>query len=1206
MSFTERKNFKQFSQSLIGLKLKKNKIKNREENNKQDNNDDQLEILLNKLKTSQMKIKNISNSLLGDAYLSTSNLNPTKNEININNIPLVESQLIVIEEENEDNNNIINTNKNNNNNFINTNNDNNNIINTNNNNNIINNNKNNIFIKNKKNNNLYNSNIYNKNNYFDNDNNNNINLSPNKLKSVSKSAINNFVPKNIIDDDIDTNVDFTIINYFKYNDKEEIFAEKKEIEKKKIEEELLRRKKENENLKKEIEEIKKQREEQERKNKENEEKIKKQKEEEKNELLRKQEEEEEKEKERKLNEEEIRLQREILEKEDEEEKKIQRIKQERLEREKKERLEKERKEKEKREKENLENNNLNKEIDLNNKKENKILDDDIEIEEISNSNFEEITTNKINNNIFKQQPQNIINDKLENDNINNKESSSNEDIKLKSINPKTEKEIENRKKQNEDLISKLNENEKKEIEQVINNIYSFDTNNPDLSNKDSFYIIKSLDKNDIELKDLIEDFEEEIINPDNKKMNKKRRKNFLNKNYFNYKIEFNSQFEQFLSSNRLPHPNYMYKAFKSCNFNEELPHLKNNFEETIFQENNLIDNILSPISNLENFETFVYKYSCHDNYKLMISANKNFNLWRKCLFDGNSFYRVFMFCLIENYIINNNIKDLEILIAELIYEKNIDLYNENNIDSQTFLIILSGLRNYLKENQIEKAYDLFLKSYLLKNKCFDKALIIYLRNVIFKYLKEVYHEEELYYKEKKQNYKDNKINLQALKNFNIEPEFIILIYITYLYNVNLNILWIDSDFNNPKNDLIPFIDDNSDNILISIGYFFSGYVPLYDRNLSKNQFLQKKISENKISIKQLTYLLNEKRKCNICNKKTTQLIFLQKKFIICYPCLSKHINEILYKRGVNLLNNKFNGIEYSTKPIHLDDKFYIEEDEFIEIVEKENIINKLNNTITSICVSCKKLFKINQLSVLKCLCRYCENCLIEKSNSATNNLKILNKYEKKTFSKQFCQCGNLFDIDDATNYRKDIKNIDINNAKKRMEIYIKTLCMICLKRLKEYNENNDNNINNNNNDNDDNNNDNNDNIKINNIEIENNEDKKENEEEKKEKNKNKNKNIKEKNETSKLYVIKLKKENASGKGLNYSDIDHLMCIDCYYKMKKIEMDSENNLIEQDNDNNNKKEKNKKINCNICCKSHYIDSDSNEKNNRGCCNNCYIF
>ncbi len=651
-----------------------------------------------------------------------------------------------------------------------------------------------------------------------------------------------------------------------------------------------------------------------------------------------------------------------------------------------------------------------------------------------------------------------------------------------------------------------------------------------------------------------------------------------------------------MTSNRLPHPNYMNKAYQSCNFKEELPHINDNFEDDIFNKNNLNDKILSPISNLENFETFVYKYSCLDNYKLMISANKNFNLWRKCLFDGNSFYRVFMFCLIENYILNNNIKELETLIAELIYEKNIDLYNKNNIDTETFLIILAGLRKYLNENKTEKTYDLFLKSYLLKNQCFDKALIIYLRNVIFKYLTEVYEEEELYYKEKKLNYKNKKINLEAIKFFGIEPEFVILNYITYLYNVNLNILYIDSDFNNPKDNIIPIIDSESDNILITIGFFFSGYIPLYDLNLSKNEILQKKISENNISIKQLTYLLNEKKKCKICNQKTNQLIFLQKQFIICYPCLRQHIKDIFYKRGVSLINNKFNGIEYSTRPIHLEKQYYIEEDEFIEILENSNIINHLNNMITSICVVCKQIFKLNQLSCLKCLCRYCEKCLIEKANNVTNNLKILNKYEKKTFSRKFCQCGNIFDFDDAINYRKDITNIDINNAKERMEIYIKTLCMKCLKTLNKYNYDN----NNNNND-------------INNVETQSNENKKENEEENNQNNNNKKENNKNnKNEKDKFkqierqQVIKLKKENASGKGLNYSDIDHLMCIDCYYKMKKIEMDSENNLIEQDNDNNNKKEKNKKINCNICCKSHYIDSDSNEKNNRGCCNNCYIF
>ena len=245
--------------------------------------------------------------------------------------------------------------------------------------------------------------------------------------------------------------------------------------------------------------------------------------------------------------------------------------------------------------------------------------------------------------------------------------------------------------------------------------------------------------------------------------------------------------------------------------------------------------------------------------------------------------------------------------------------------------------------------------------------------------------------------------------------------------------------------------------------------------------------------------------------------------------------------------------------------------------------------ITSICVVCKQIFKLNQLSCLKCLCRYCEKCLIEKSNNVTNNLKILNKYEKKTFSRKFCQCGNIFDFDDAINYRKDITDIDINNAKERLEIYIKTLCMKCLKTLNKFNNSNNNKNNNNNNN-------------INNIETQSNEEIKDNN-----KNNNKNNNNKDKLiQIERQQVIKLKKENASGKGLNYSDIDHLMCIDCYYKMKKIEMDSENNLIEQDNDNNNKKEKNKKINCNICCKSRYCDLDFDEKNNRCCCNNCFIF
>ena len=44
-----------------------------------------------------------------------------------------------------------------------------------------------------------------------------------------------------------------------------------------------------------------------------------------------------------------------------------------------------------------------------------------------------------------------------------------------------------------------------------------------------------------------------------------------------------------------------------------------------------------------------------------------------------------MFSLIENYILSNNLEDVEILFSELIiYEKNIEFYQEKDIDVNIF------------------------------------------------------------------------------------------------------------------------------------------------------------------------------------------------------------------------------------------------------------------------------------------------------------------------------------------------------------------------------------------------------------------------------------------------------------------------------------------------------------------------------------------
>ena len=1132
---------KQFNKSLVSLNLKKNRKKT-EENEKNNEKNDKLGTLINQLKSSSFQIENMTNSMLGQ-------------------IPLTQSRIIPINESN------INTNINFNNNLQNT---------------------NNTYASSMNNFNLYNTN-YNFNNLKP----SNLNSDNFKFKTFSQRVDNN--PQDYYENDIDTKIDFKIINYFQFQSKN--LPEIKELnesnfDEKKIEE-INKEKEENEKLKKEIESIKKLREEQEKINKQEDEKLKKKKEEDEKinndeEIIVSQKNIDDYENENYIGlmEEEERLEKEIIEKEKKEKEKNRRIKKERLEKEKREKEEKEKRKQ-------LKNN-----FTLTNK--NNIIDE-IKIDEISE--IEKMNSSHSNDNNDKNKKKENSKIKLKSPlkksfNENNTSSENESSDKVDLISPNDKREIEKKNQLNHNLLKDLTKEQQNIIEQTIKDVNSFDINHPDLSEKNNFYHIKELDKNEKSINNIINNFKTEIIEKEGKIISKQRRKNFLKKNYFEYKLKKNKVVEDCFDMNTLPHPTYMIKAFESCDFNKELPKFKNNFEEKIFKEKNLIENNLNPIGNFENYTTFVYKYSCHDNYKLMIDAIKTFSYWRKTFFDGNSFYRVFMFGLIENYILNNNVEDIEILFSELIYEKNIEFYKEENINVNKFLKILSAIRYYLKEKQNEKAYELFLKSYKLKDGCFDNALIVYLRHVVYKFLPEIYEEAEKKTKDKKQNFKDKIINLEAIQYLGIEPEFIILNFMIYLFNVNIQLLWIDNDFLNPKFGILNFNEYDYDENegykfpLISIGYFFSGYVPLYSDKLSSNEILQKQISESNISIKQLIFFLREKEKCKICNKTTIHIIFLQKNFYVCKNCLEKHIRDICSKRAINLLRNNFIGIEYSTKPIHLEGNYYIEEDDIIELLENRNLINELHSNINKICVSCKQIFDTNLLINLKCSCRYCQNCLIEKANNATKNLKILNKYEKETFAKKICECGNLFDVDDANNNRKDITDNDTNQAKIRMEIYIKTLCMNCLIVLQKFiSENN-----------------------INNLKTETEESKKENENENENRKESDNNIDLEKGKFESLKIkyrtIKLRKENASGKGLNYSDIDHIICEKCYYETSSKNKNKVNYDFDDDLENQNTKKQQKnnvlKIYCNICKKTHLMNLD--ESNTGGCCENnkCNVF
>ena len=215
----------------------------------------------------------------------------------------------------------------------------------------------------------------------------------------------------------------------------------------------------------------------------------------------------------------------------------------------------------------------------------------------------------------------------------------------------------------------------------------------------------------------------------------------------------------------------------------------------------------------------------------------------------------------------------------------------------------------------------------------------------------------------------------------------------------------------------------------------------------------------------------------------------------------------------------------------------------------------------------------------------------------TNGLKILNSYEKKNLGDKKCSCcGGHFIYEDSIEHLKDIKEIDKENAIKRMCDYVNTLCLVCGEKVRIRQDNNESNI------------------------KENNE--MENEEDNKEKKKEIYKEIKH------FKRVKIRRETDQRKGINYLDIEHVICINCYEKMKNNsifneQIDSENGTNKKrgkkknKNNSNSWEDEDKKNNnkyyvnydeeecfCFICNKKHYL-IDKNIKSGGCCTSGCNI-
>ena len=604
-------------------------------------------------------------------------------------------------------------------------------------------------------------------------------------------------------------------------------------------------------------------------------------------------------------------------------------------------------------------------------------------------------------------------------------------------------EINNAKKKYEKFLQKVNAQIIEKIDNDVENIYTFDTENPDLTNFNTFFHINELEEEEKKFSDNFKDYND-LMNNEGKNIKINREKNFKSNTNFSNRIGQNELLSKLISEHNPSHTELLSQNLDKVNIYEKLPELNENIENEIF--NDLLNEFNSPIGNIESTTTFIYKYSVHDNYHLMVNAYKAFNYWRPSICDGNSFYRTFMFALLEQYITSGKIVELKKIINDIIQEDYITFYRDKGIDVEIPLLILTKILNLVENHKLLDAYQIFYKAYFLKNHSFDYLLIFYLRYVVYYYANQVNKALKNYSEQNEERLdKDDLFNIEAIKEFGIEPEFILICYLPYLYDISFKIFWVD---NNGKDGSINFVEEDSDNLpSLSLGMFYSNFTNLYPEKVNEN--LRIIINRNIPYIKQLTYCDNKKYNCDICNKDTVHYIFLEKKFYVCKPCLRNYIDKIMTDRYTNFESEYFNGLEYYNKPIHLQDDYYIDNYDIIEIYFK-NMINLLKNK-NSICCSCADHISSKKYT-LECDCNYCEKCFTQLLKDATQNHMFLNIYEINHFKKIQCKCGKDINVNYASNLSKNNKKY-ISNAENRLEEYCKTLCLKCLKQLKKKKEN---------------------------------------------------------------------------------------------------------------------------------------------------------
>ena len=793
-------------------------------------------------------------------------------------------------------------------------------------------------------------------------------------------------------------------------------------------------------------------------------------------------------------------------------------------------------------------------------------------------------------------------------------------ILLKEKDEKKFIQIKIKKKENKNILEEENQINETQNENNVNNSRSFNEEFiPVYFNKKKFIKEKKF-------KDFLKEnklyFNEKLNNKKESQIQMKEIK--ANSYYPNYIYNQETFFDEIIKEEKGKNEMIIYYQImretyeiNKNNFNLLFQSVPNEEKEKIYKlyknlQDYNINNYISPnLNDIKNFE---------NTFKLKLKKNviKNIDYIRYSLDEnhGDTFYRCFIFNLLEKKIINKDKEYIYMIVFDIfkIYDLAPDIFTSddkiNNNISNT-LTFFGILRDYIELDYWDKAYDFFFHFFSQIN----QTLIKYIKYNIFLFL------SKLYYLNEENNSYNNDIYLnqyqKILIDFN-ESTKIIFQLITIIFGVNLEIIYLENKENNViaeqiyKYEYSKIAKEENDKIekIIILNFNNCYHIGYKKKDFTKNNVLYNSIKENMNEISLIQFSKKGKIKCDICKKVMDfiEIVNENNNKGICSECLYNELDKYLLKRikyikedhKNNYMNYSYylrpielflqeplsvkNGIENNSILIKNIDYYILYHNTFSQRIKEllfkseedslmeENIIN--TNTINNIsnnlddkdsCIICSKN---DNILISSCGCKICDNCIYDIIDNITNHQIILNGYEKKQLYEEKndkCpMCGQRISL----NYlllllQGQGRNFENENeeATIRMANYCNTICFNCQKKFENENV----------------------------VEVEHNQ----------------------KKTMIKLNVIidkhclkEAKKNNIKNNnnyenefeyGIDYNDTPHCICVPCFkkIKIKRIKQISEENY--------------KVVGCNICGMNHLIkEKDWNKFIKNEVCCKCSIF